>query len=109
MRWSKVRLSAAVVIVVAWAGSACEYPQPFVHAYREFDRSAPDFRREPPDRTWVTVCTPPLREPDANIAALAEQQCQKHGKTAVEAARRFGECPLLLSQAVIYRCTGPSS
>jgi hypothetical protein len=109
VRSSKVRLSAAAVMVVAWAESACEYPQPFVYAYREFDRSAPNFRQEPAERTWVTVCMQPFRKPDANIAALADQRCQLHGKSAVEADRRLGECPLLLSRAVVYRCSSPAS
>jgi hypothetical protein len=102
-------LGAAAVIVAAWAEAGCQYPQPFVYTYREFDRSADTFRREPSGRDWVTVCTRPFAAPDANVSVLAEEQCQKHGKTAVEATRRFGECPLLLSEAVVYRCAGPAS
>lgn len=85
-------------------GSGCQPPEPYVHAYREFDRSSEDFRREPSNRAWVTVCAPPFRGPDATVAALAEETCQKHGKTAVEAGRQFGVCPLLLASSVVYRC-----
>ena len=104
-----VRLSAAAIVLAAWASVSCEYPEPYVHAYREFDRSAPDFRREPANRTWVTVCARPLRGADANVAELAEQTCQKHGKSAVEVGRQFGVCPVLLASAVVYRCTSPDS
>lgn len=108
MRLNEAILSAALALV-AWAGTGCESPEPYVYAYREFDRSSPEFRREPPDRTWVTVCTAPFREPDASVAELAEQSCQKHGKSAVQASRQFGVCPLLLASAVVYRCTSPTS
>ena len=109
MRSNRARLSAAALVAAVLASAGCEYPQPYVHAYKEFDRSSPNFRREPAGRTWVTVCTRPFREPDARVAALADQLCQKHGKTAVEASRRFGECPLLLSKAVVFRCTNPAT
>jgi hypothetical protein len=108
VRSNKAILSAAFVLV-AWAGTGCGSPEPYVHAYREFDRSSPEFRWEPPDRTWVTVCAPAFREPDAGVAELAEQTCQKQGKTAVQAGRQFGVCPLLLATAVVYRCTSPVS
>jgi putative hemolysin len=102
-------LGAAAVVVAAWTAAGCQYPQPFVYTYREFDRSSDTFRQASTSRDWVTVCTRPFAAPDAGVAALAEQQCQKHGRTAVEATRRFGECPLLLSEAVVYRCAGPAS
>lgn len=105
-----VRLSAAAIVVCSVGVlPGCAYPEPYVHAYREFDRSSPEFRREPPDRAWVTVCARPFRGSDATTATLAEETCQKHGKTAVEAARQFGVCPMLLASAIVYRCTSPTS
>ena len=105
-----VTLSATAVALATCAGvlAGCGHPEPYVYAYREFDRSSSEFRREPLDRTWVTVCATPFRQPDATVAALAEQTCQKHGKTAVEADRQFGVCPLLLASAIVYRCTSPT-
>lgn len=98
----------AAIGFAALAGAGCQSPEPYVYGYREFDRSAPNFRREPPERSWVTVCAPLFRAPDATIAALAEQTCQKHGKSAVEADRQFGVCPILLPSAIIYRCASPA-
>jgi hypothetical protein len=110
VRSRKITLgAAAAVLVCSVAAGGCQSPAPFVHAYREFDRSSEDFRREPANRGWVTVCAPTFRKPDAAVAALAEQTCQKHGKTAVEAGRQFGVCPLLAATAVVYRCTSPVS
>jgi hypothetical protein len=111
VRSSKIRLAAAAAVLACLVAAvgACQSPAPFVHAYREFDRSSDDFRREPADRGWVTVCAPTFREPDAAVAALAEESCQKHGKIAVEAGRQFGVCPLLAATAVVYRCTSPAS
>lgn len=110
VRSSKVRWgSAALLASCLVAAAGCQSPEPFVHAYREFDRSSDDFRQEPANRSWVTVCAPTFRKPDAGVAALAEQTCQKHGKTAVEAGRQFGVCPLLAATAVVYRCTSPTS
>jgi hypothetical protein len=111
VRSSKIRLGAAATVLACLgaAASGCQSPAPFVHAYREFDRSSENFRREPANRGWVTVCAPTFREPDAAVAALAEESCQKHGKAAVEAGRQFGVCPLLAATAVVYRCTSPTS
>lgn len=110
MRSINLTRGAAIMMLTAClgAGSACQAPEPYVHAYREFDRSSDDFRREPANRSWVTVCASPFRGADATVAALAEQTCQKHGKTAVEAGRQFGVCPLLLASSVVYRCASPT-
>lgn len=110
MRSINLTRGAAIMMLTAClgAGSACQAPEPYVHAYREFDRSSDDFRREPANRSWVTVCASPSQVADATVAALAEQTCQKHGKTAVEAGRQFGVCPLLLASSVVYRCASPT-
>jgi hypothetical protein len=111
VRSSNIRFGTAAAILASClvAVAGCEAPAPYVHAYREFDRSSDDFHREPANRGWVTVCAPTFRKPDAAVAALAEESCQKHGKTAVEAGRQFGVCPLLAATAVVYRCTSPAS
>lgn len=104
------RAAARTVAIVLGAAAAagCQAPTPYVFAEREFDRSSPDFHKEPLERDSVMICMSPFSDRSAAIAALADEECQKYGKTARFSGRQFGKCPLLVSSAPTYRCIAPT-
>lgn len=91
-------------IPIVLAVAACQYPDAYIYAPREFDRSAPEFRQVPLERTSVTVCASPFRASNESIATLADNECQQYGKRASEPTVGFGACPMLLASAVVFRC-----
>lgn len=101
----------AVVLWVplALAATACQYPYAYVYTPREFDRSAPEFRQIPLDLSAVTVCVRPFRSIDDQIKSLADQECQRFGKSAVDPQSGFGVCPILLASVVVFKCVPPTS
>ena len=102
-------LTGLLWVPVALAAAACQYPDPYVYAPREFDRSAAEFRQIPLDRSSVTICASPFSGVDERITALADQECRRVGKNAQDPLRGFGVCPMLLASVVVFRCVPPAS
>lgn len=104
-------MAIALLFAIVTIVTGCRSPTPYVFTEREFDRSSPEFNKDPLDRSSVTICMSPFADPSGESAALADQECQKYGKKARFSERRFGACPLLSSSAAVFHCVfaAPSS
>lgn len=91
--------------------TACAATEPYVFKEREFDRDAPDFNKEPVDRSEVTICYGRMFSAVEDVAKLAETECGRFGKRAVARDEGFGACPMLTPIEAHFDCikVGPSA
>ncbi len=102
-------LARCICLSVGLAATGCHYPDAYVFTPREFDRSAPGFRKLPANLSSVTVCAKPFGDIDDRIASLADQECRRFGRIAQKPERGFGVCPMLLASAITFRCAAAAS
>jgi hypothetical protein len=102
----RVRL-AVLCLSIGVAIAACEEIRPYVYKYKEFDREAEDFNKEPKDRDSVTICYNSLSTTPETAFDMANTECGKYGKHAEAGDRSFGDCPLATPVEAHFACVKP--
>lgn len=102
------RLAALLCAPLFFAAASCQYPDAYVFTPREFDRTSPNFRKTPLDLTSITVCARPFHAADERAVSLANEECQRYGKSAAAPQPGFGACPLLLASVLTFKCVAPT-
>jgi hypothetical protein len=97
---SRLLLLIGVVLVAA----ACSFPEPYVFRPKEFDRTQPDFGREPSDLTEVVICYNTRSATPEAVRQLAAESCGRYGRTAQFRGHQFLGCPLLTPGAAEFTC-----
>lgn len=97
-----VLLAAPLLAALLVAG--CGATEAYVYKARAFDRDAPDFNREPADRTELTICYGAMFTATDAVARLAEAECGRFGRRAVARNEGFGVCPMLTPTEARFDC-----
>jgi hypothetical protein len=99
-----IRQACLVSVLLMGGVSACGGTDAYVYKAREFDRQDSNFNKQPTDRDDVTVCYNGIGTSDGQVAALAQAECGKFGKVAVQREDSFGSCPLLTPVQARFAC-----
>jgi len=94
---------AGMVLILA----ACGATEPYVFKPDEFDRTSSDFNQPVVDRDSVTICFNGWVTDDPEVAAIAQAECGKFGKTARARVDTFDRCPLLTPGEAEFACDAP--
>ncbi|MCP5363702.1 MAG: hypothetical protein H6905_00445 [Hyphomicrobiales bacterium] len=94
---------AGILLVLA----SCGATEPYVFKPGEFDRTADDFNQPIVDRDSVTICFNGWVTDDADVAAMAQEECHKFGKNAHVRSEIFDQCPLLTPSQADFACNEP--
>jgi hypothetical protein len=99
--------AGAGACLVAVAVGACASP-PYIHDEAAYNRAHSDFGKPRTDRTEVTVCYARNATTADEVAALADAECRRFGKTAVPRSQDFVTCPLATPAAANFDCRDPA-
>jgi len=89
-----------LLFLAGCAGAAA----PYVYKAGEFDRSSPDFGKEPADITAVTICYGTRGTTPEEIRDMAQTECAHFKKTARFTGQNYQTCPLLTPVAANFDC-----
>jgi hypothetical protein len=98
--------AALVFVVAAPTLAGCELP-PYVYEAGEFDRSSPEFKKEPADRGSVSICYSRRHTKPETLLRMAEAECGKYGKVARYVEGEYLHCPVLIPAIAHFACAAP--
>ena len=87
------------------AGGCTDVPA-FVFNPGEFNRSSPDFNKEPTDIETVTICYNRRVTPWEEVAGMARAECARVAKAARFTELNFLTCPVLVPGGAVFDCVG---
>ncbi|QLH40244.1 MAG: hypothetical protein HWD60_16665 [Defluviicoccus sp.] len=96
-----------ILLVLAAAG--CGATDPYIYKFDEFNRGAKDFNVPVTDRDSVTICYNGVGTTDAQIARMAETECEQFGKVALRQLETFGNCPMFTPVEARFACLAPGA
>ena len=102
-----VRLVARVCLPFAVLAGCAGSTVPYVYKAGEFDRSSPNFGKEPTDITSVTICYGTRGTTPEEIRDMAQTECAQFEKTARFTDQNYQTCPLLTPVAAYFDCVKP--
>ena len=102
-----VRLVARVCLPFAVLAGCAGSTVPYVYNAGEFDRSLPNFNREPTDITSLTICYSTRGTTPEEIRDMAQTECAQFEKTASFTEQNYQTCPLLTPVAAHFDCVKP--
>ncbi len=102
-----VRLAARVCLPFAVLAGCAGATVPYVYEAGEFDRSSPNFNKEPTDITSVTICYGTRGTTPEEIRDMAQTECARFEKTARFTDQNYRTCPLLTPVAAHFDCMKP--
>ncbi len=102
-----VRLVARVCLAFAVLAGCAGSTVPYVYKAGEFDRSSPNFAKEPTDITSVTICYGTQGSTPEEIRDMAQTECAQFEKTARFTDQNYQTCPLLTPVAAHFDCVKP--
>ncbi len=97
-----IRMVLLAALLPAAAG--CDWPDPYVLSIDEFNRSSPNFGRQPEDLETVSICYNGQRTTAEEAMDMARAECGKYGKVAQFVDQSLFKCSLLAPTRVNYRC-----
>lgn len=83
---------------------ACSGPEPYIYKKREFDRSAPNFGKDPKNIGQVIVCYNSRGSTPEDVVALARAGCRAFNRKPVFEKQDYRLCPLLTPVAAYFVC-----
>ncbi len=102
-----VRLVARVCLPFAVLAGCAASTAPYVYKVDEFNRSLPNFGKEPTDITSVTICYGTRGTTPEEIRDMAQTECAQFKKTARFTEQNYQTCPLLTPVAAYFDCVKP--
>ncbi len=103
----RVRLVGCVCLAFAVLAGCAASTVPYVYKAGEFDRSSPNFGKEPTDITSVTICYGARGTTPEEIRDMAQTECAQFEKTARFTDQNYRTCPLLTPVAAHFDCVKP--
>jgi len=79
-------------------------PDAYVYNASEFNRTSPNFAKDPTKIDSVTICYNKFGTKPAIVANMATAECQKFNKKAEFVSQSLSVCPLFTPVAAIYNC-----
>lgn len=91
-------------LILALAAAACSVPEPYIYTAGEYDRTRPDFGREPTDRETVAICYNKRNATPAQILQMAQTECAKFQKVARLSGQGRLDCPITTPIRAVFAC-----
>jgi len=91
-----------VLVLTACSGGPEE--SAYVHRPDEFNRTSPDFKKEPENIDSVTICYNKYGTKPEIVAKMAMDECAKFNKRAEFDRQSLSTCPLFTPVAAVYKC-----
>lgn len=95
---------ALILVVAMMIGLAGCADEPYILKLSEFDRSAPNFRKDPTDLSAVRICYSRGATSPETLQDMAAAECGKVQKVARYHGGRYFDCPLFLPASAEFVC-----